>query len=120
MEFAEFLLDTMRRVATHPALHISPQVNEEGVFEISLLAVIDQSLGAIALVNENATDDELANFEKALVGFEKAFAEQEAEDEANELKARQILERLTPEERALIDRPLPEDLPAEEDGEDHY
>lgn len=120
MEFAEFLLDMTKRVAAHQALHLSSQFNEEGVLEVSVLAIIDMSLAPLALVGENASDDELAKFEKAITEFEKAFEEQAAEDEATEGKVREILERLTPEERALIDRPLPEDLPADDECEEHY
>jgi DNA-directed RNA polymerase sigma subunit (sigma70/sigma32) len=119
MDFAEFLLSVMKRVAAHQALHLSPQVNDEGVFEVTVLAIIEQSLAPLALVSENASDDELANFEKAITDFEKAFEEQEAENAANEVKVREILSRLTPEERELIDRPLPEDLP-NESGEEGY
>jgi uncharacterized coiled-coil protein SlyX len=120
MNFDKFLLDVLKRVAKSDYAHASFSFGEDGAFELELLAIVDGQVGSIATVNERATDAELRDFELQIDALDKFIAAQAAEDEANEKKIREILERLTPNERALIERPLPEDLPPEADGEEHF
>ncbi len=118
MEFSAWLFHVMKRVAATNYAHISPTINEDGVFEVELVGVVDQLVAQIATITENATEAEITAFELQLDLLKNAVQAQDAEDEANEVKIREILGRLTPEERLLIERPLPEDLPTEESPED--
>jgi hypothetical protein len=116
MEFSAWLFHVLKRVAATNYAHISPTINEDGVFEVELVGVVDQQVAQIATINENATAAEITAFELQLDLLQNAVQAQDAEDEANEVKIREILGRLTPEERLLIERPLPEDLPQEDPG----
>jgi len=118
--FDDFLVGVIRRVAANDALQLSFGVDDRGLLVIEMIAVIDGSVGTIGVINEFASDQDLADFNSAITRFEAALAKQNEEDEATDAKIRQILERLTSEERLLINRPLPEDVSAEDDGEEHY
>jgi len=118
--FDDFLVGVIRRVAANDALQLSFGVDDRGLLVIEMIAVIDGSVGTIGVINEFASDQDLVDFNSAITRFEAALAKQNEEDEATDAKIRQILERLTSEERLLINRPLPEDVSAEDDGEEHY
>jgi hypothetical protein len=114
MEFSAWLFYILKRVAATKYAHITSSINDDGVFEVELVGVVDQQVAQIATVTENATPGEILAFEFHLDSLQNAVQAQDAEDEANEVKIREILGRLTPEERLLIERPLPEDLSPED------
>lgn len=115
MEFSVWLLTVLKRIAKIDAAQSFTRYNDDGVFELELVAVMDQQVAPIATINEHANEVEAMAFELKIDLLENAIKAQEAEDEENEAKIRGILERLTQEERLLIERPLPEDLPLDED-----
>lgn len=122
MKFSEILLPLLKRIAAIDVAHASTQISDDGsgVLELTLLAIIGENIGAIAMINENSSEEEIAHFQQELDKLVNAVEDQRKQDEADEKRIHEILERMTPEERALIQRPLPEDLPAEDDGAEHF
>jgi hypothetical protein len=120
MIFARHLYPLLRRIASIEIAHASTEVDENGALVLEVLAVVDGQIGAICSINEHATDAEISQFEQQLDLLESSALAQNAEDAQREIQIREILGRLTPEERLLIERPLPEDLPPDDDGEEHF
>lgn len=120
MKFAEVLFSLMKRIAASKVARERTYITEDGLFELEVFAVSAGEAVHIAALTEHATEAEIVEFEKQLERLENAAKAQDEEDAANEVKIREILERLTPEERVLIERPLPEDLPPPDEGEEHY
>lgn len=120
MKFSEYLFDLLKRVAKLDYVHTSAFINDDGVFEVELLAIDGMNVGRIASLTENATADEITQFDLTLESLKSAVLAQAEEDAQNAILVREILGRLTPDERFLIERPLPEDLPPDSDGEEHY
>jgi len=114
MSFAEFLLEFLKRVAALEYAHTSTRFNYDGVFEVELLAIDGMNVGSVAVLTENATADEMTQFDIQFESLKSAVLAQKEEDAENEIRVREILGKLTPEERLLIERPLPEDLPPDD------
>jgi hypothetical protein len=110
MKFSEWLFHVLKRVAATNYAHLTSSINDDGVFEAELVGVVDNQVATIASITENATKAELAEFERKIDLLQSAVQAQDAEDEANEARIREILNKLTREERMLIDRPLPEEM----------
>jgi hypothetical protein len=118
--FSDLILSILKRVAASEFLHERVFINEDGALEMEMFGIIEGQVAPIASINENSTEVEITQFELQLDLFDNAVKAQDAEDAENEVKIREILGRLTPEERLLIERPLPEDLPSEDEGEEHF
>jgi hypothetical protein len=113
MNFAKLLLKLLKRVATIDIAHASTGLNEDGEFELEVVAMLDGQIAPIANLKESATEFEVTQFEAQLDLLVSAVAAQKREDEEHANKVREVLAKLTPEERILIERPLPEDIPHE-------
>jgi hypothetical protein len=114
MKFSEFLFEFLKRVAKLEYAHASTSISDDGVFEVELLAIDGTNIGSIAKITENASDIEITQFDLKFESLKSAVLAQKEEDAQNEIKIREVLSRLTAEERLLIERPLPEDLPPED------
>jgi DNA-directed RNA polymerase specialized sigma24 family protein len=110
MDFSAWIFRILKRVAATNYAHLTSSINDDGVFEAELVGVVDNQVATISTITENATDAELMAFELQLDLLQNAVKAQDAEDEANEAKIREVLNKLTREERMLIERPLPEEM----------
>jgi DNA-directed RNA polymerase specialized sigma24 family protein len=110
MEFSAWLFHVLKHVAATNYAHLTSSINDDGVFEAELVGVVDNQVAMIASITENATESELAAFEQQLDLLQNAVQAQDAEDKENEARIREILNKLTREERMLIERPLPEEM----------
>ncbi len=117
MNFNEKLFDLMKRVASIEIAQGSVRINEEGLFELGVLAVCDGDISPIGSIAENATETEFAQLEMQLDLLENAVRAEQAEDERRMAAVREVLNKLTREERILIDRPLPEEMLPDDDGD---
>ena len=120
MKFADTLLSLLKRIAQSEVAHESVRINDDGVFQIDVYAVMEDEVAKIGSLTEHATEIEITQFELQLDLLDNAVRAQDAEDAEREILIHEILSRLTPEERLLIERPLPEDLPPEDECEEHY
>lgn len=119
--FSKHLFRLLKHIASIEHAHASTQNNEDGVFELEVLAVYENDVGTVATLKETATEVEIVQFELRLEALEKSLLAQKAEDEARGDRIKEILSKLTKEERLLIERPLLEDLPPDDEGtEDHF
>jgi hypothetical protein len=120
MNFADHLLKLLKRIATIDVAHASTDINDDGVFELEVIAILDEQIAPICSITENATKVELTQFELQLDLLENALVAQSREDAENAAKVHEILSRLTKEERELIERPLPEDNPTVEPSDPDF
>lgn len=114
MKFADYILDVLTRVATIDGSLISSRINGNGALTVQLIAVYEGEAAILAEVSEDSSDAQRAAFELHVDLFENAVKADAAEEAANEAKVREVLNKLTPAERLLIERPLPEDLPPDD------
>lgn len=120
MKFSAWLFYILKRIAANKYMREASSINEDGSFCFELRAIHEGEEIIVATISENPTEDEIQEFERQFNLLEAAVAAQDAEDAEREIRIRQILGKMTKEERLLIERPLPEDLPPDDDGEEHY
>jgi hypothetical protein len=113
MNFADHLLKLLKRIATIDIAHASTDINDDGVFELEVIAILDEQIAPICSITENATEVEITQFKLQLDLLENALKAQATEDAEHAGKVREVLSKLTKEERELIERLLPEDSPTE-------
>lgn len=119
MNFAIPLLRILKRIAAIEDVHANTGFNEDGVFGVELLAVIDGQVGSIATLTEDATNEQIAEFARQVELLAKAIEDERVEEDKRAGLIYEVLGKLSKEERELIGRPLPEDLPPEgSEGED--
>lgn len=118
MNFAEVLLALLKRIANIDIAYASTGLNEDGMFELEVLAVMDGEVAPVCSITEDASEVKLLELELQLDRLERAVKDQEAEDAHNELRVREVLNKLTREERILIDRLLPEEMIPDSDSDE--
>jgi ribosomal protein S3 len=113
MNFADLILSLLKRIAEIDVAYVAPEFTE-GVFGIKVFIMYEGDAVQIADMNENSTETDITQFELELDLLENAVRAKNSEEENYMQRVRDILNKLTHEERMLIDRPLPEDLPPED------
>lgn len=118
MQFSEYIIEIMKRLAKIEGAFLATRINENGVLTVQLVASYDGDIATIYEVSEDSTEGQRAAFERRVDLLENAIRSQDAEDAAHEAKVREVLNKLTKEERILIERPLPEEMIPESDGDE--
>jgi hypothetical protein len=114
MTFSEVLLPLLKRIDALEYAYASTGFNEDGVFGIEVIMVHEGNVGTVCALTEDADEVAITQFELQIDLLENAVSLQKADDAANEARTREILGKLTKEEREHIGCPLPEDDPTEE------
>jgi hypothetical protein len=87
MNFADHLLKLLKRIATIDVAHASTDINDDGVLELEVIAILDKQIAPICSITENATQIEITQFELQLDLLENALVAQSREDAENSAKA---------------------------------
>ncbi len=120
MNFPEKLFNLMKRIASIDIAQGSARINEDGIFELGVIAVCEGEVAPIGAITENSATEEFDKLSRQLDSLEIAAREEDEADDRRRAAIREVLTKLTREERILIDRPLPEEMLPDDDGEVDY
>jgi hypothetical protein len=110
MNFTDQLLPILKQIASINIARCDISINADCVFQLDLIAFSDEQMATIATITENATEPEILRFKRELNILKSAATAQDEEDAEIEAKIIAALNKLTRDERILINLPLPEDV----------